>query len=151
MKLKCLHCEEEFISDYSKKLFCARCARIRKGIKDINYKLHFPLARWNESKEMREQYDKLFRESEIKLIGKGIINAKGSDAELRRCAYCGAILISQNGKYCTRCLLEGFCEIHKETGRTNGWDKKVRDVVKVSEPGWRGQKCFGGLGGAKWF
>lgn len=37
-----------------------------------------------------------------------------------RCLYCGA---NCREKYCARCTFLRFSEIHKLTGRSNGWDR----------------------------
>ena len=48
----------------------------------------------------------------------------------RRCPYCGKPA-RRDSTYCTRCLNEGFAEVHKMFGSTNGWDKKLRTRTRV--------------------
>lgn len=45
---------------------------------------------------------------------------------LGRCRYCGREVDSAFLDYCKSCVYEGFANVHKITGRTNGWDKKHR-------------------------
>lgn len=59
------------------------------------------------------------------------------------CMYCGRPTRGSNHRYCTRCLSEGFSDLHRATGKTNGWDKKAKPKVYV-ESGWRGSPCIGG-------
>lgn len=40
-----------------------------------------------------------------------------------RCLFCGRPLGTAFDEYCASCRREGFANVHKITGRTNGWDK----------------------------
>lgn len=58
-----------------------------------------------------------------------------------KCGYCG---VECSQKYCWKCKAEKYDELHKATGRTNGWDKsKKKNSVSV-ESGWRGRPVIGG-------
>lgn len=39
------------------------------------------------------------------------------------CLYCGRKTGSTAYEYCRSCIVEGYANVNKVTGRTNGWDK----------------------------
>lgn len=43
-----------------------------------------------------------------------------------QCKFCGRTTKSAAYEYCMSCIRDGFANVHKLTGRTNGWDKKHR-------------------------
>lgn len=62
-----------------------------------------------------------------------------------RCLYCGHVYGVNSSGYCVVCLRTGLDGLHKETGRTNGWDRPATAKVKVEvEGGWRGRPVAGG-------
>lgn len=64
-----------------------------------------------------------------KLIGNGV------------CPYCGR-KTSANSTYCTKCVKEGFDEVHKMFGKTNGWNQRPIRVTVIRN-GWRGRAVSG--------
>lgn len=59
----------------------------------------------------------------------------------RRCAYCGR---PARGAYCARCEKEGLDDLHRETGRTSGWDAPAKAARAPAAGGWRGRPVAGG-------
>lgn len=59
-----------------------------------------------------------------------------------RCLYCGNVYGVNSSGYCAACRSTGLDGLHKETGRTNGWDKPATVNVKVVG-GWRGRPVAG--------
>ena len=43
------------------------------------------------------------------------------------CPYCGRMT---EGRYCRNCQIEGWSEVHKMFGSTNGWDKREKEKGK---------------------
>lgn len=59
-----------------------------------------------------------------------------------RCFYCGNVYLVDSSGYCLSCRKNGLDSVHKETGRTNGWDRPATAKVKVVG-GWRGRPVAG--------
>lgn len=59
-----------------------------------------------------------------------------------RCLYCGNVWGVDSSGYCATCRHTGLDGLHKETGRTNGWDRPAHKRVAVVG-GWRGRPCAG--------
>lgn len=64
--------------------------------------------------------------------------------EARRCAYCG---LPSRGAYCARCEKAGLDDLHRETGRTSGWDAPAKASRAPAAGGWRGRPVAGGAAG----
>jgi len=58
------------------------------------------------------------------------------------CPFCGKKFHSRAEEYCRTCLEEGFNNVHKMFGSTNGWDRKARKPVEIKD-GWRGNGVVG--------
>lgn len=68
---------------------------------------------------------------------------KSGEAKNRpRCLRCGSRYSVDSSGYCATCRSKGLDSVHKETGRTNGWDRPATAKVKV-EGGWRGRPVAG--------
>ena len=62
-----------------------------------------------------------------------------------RCLYCGNVYGVNSSGYCVVCRRTGLDGLHKETGRTNGWDRPATAKAKAKvEGGWRGRPVAGG-------
>lgn len=59
-----------------------------------------------------------------------------------RCLYCGNVYGVNSSGYCATCRSTGLDGLHKETGRTNGWDRPTKGKVEVVG-GWRGRPVAG--------
>ena len=59
-----------------------------------------------------------------------------------RCLRCGSRYSVDSSGYCLTCRSKGLDNIHKETGRTNGWDMPAKVKVKAVG-GWRGRPVAG--------
>ena len=59
-----------------------------------------------------------------------------------RCLRCGSRYSVDSSGYCLSCRSTGLDRVHKETGRTNGWDRPATVKVKVVG-GWRGRPVAG--------
>lgn len=62
----------------------------------------------------------------------------------RACKFCGSCVHVGNNGYCRECVAAGFDNVHKMTGRTNGWDVKPKAKPVPVADGWRGRPCAGG-------
>lgn len=62
---------------------------------------------------------------------------EGKGKEVSRCAYCGNPIRSYTGHhgskrwepssaYCGKCRYEGLDNVHMITGKSNGWEKRLR-------------------------
>ena len=54
------------------------------------------------------------------------------------CPYCGH---TTRTAYCASCHYQGFDNVHRMFGITNGWDRRKKQNLIV--PGWRGRECVG--------
>ena len=61
-----------------------------------------------------------------------------------RCFYCGNVYLVDSSGYCATCRRTGLDGLHKETGRTNGWDKPETPPRAPIAGGWRGRPVAGG-------
>lgn len=61
-----------------------------------------------------------------------------------RCLYCGNVYGVNSSGYCATCRRTGLDGLHKETGRTNGWDKPATPPRAPIAGGWRGRPIAGG-------
>ncbi len=61
----------------------------------------------------------------------------------RACKYCGSRVHVRKSGYCAECISAGFDDLHKFTGRTNGWDAKPKAKPVPVVAGWRGRPCAG--------
>lgn len=62
------------------------------------------------------------------------------EAENRpRCRFCGNVHGVNGSGYCKPCRLAGLDDLHKATGRTNGWDRPAKPPRVAVEGGWRGR------------
>ena len=74
---------------------------------------------------------------------KAVEARKGREATIRpRCLYCGNVYGVNSSGYCATCRNAGLDCLHKETGRTNGWDRPPKGKVEVVG-GWRGRPVAG--------
>ena len=68
---------------------------------------------------------------------------KSCEAKNRpRCLRCGSRYSVDSSGYCLSCRSNGLDSVHKETGRTNGWDRPAKVKVKAVG-GWRGRPVAG--------
>ena len=69
---------------------------------------------------------------------------KRCEAENRpRCLRCGSRYSVDSSGYCATCRSTGLDSVHKETGRTNGWDKPETPPRAPIAGGWRGRPVAG--------
>lgn len=77
-------------------------------------------------------------------VRKAVEARRRAEAENRpRCLYCGNVYGVNSSGYCVMCRRTGLDGLHKETGRTNGWDRPTKGKVEVVG-GWRGRPVAGG-------
>lgn len=120
---KCIDCGVEFFAKKKSSVRCPSCQKKRE-------------------KELRKKSKAASRERKMIARTTKFI-PKGDQDESLRCPYCGAY--TDDGDYCDECIEQGFNELHKMFGSTNGWDKPPKTHQKVEiEPGWRGNKVIGG-------
>ena len=61
-----------------------------------------------------------------------------------RCPYCGNVWGLDRSGYCAACRRTGLDSLHRETGRTNGWDRPAPPQrAHVAVGGWRGRPIAG--------
>lgn len=74
---------------------------------------------------------------------KSVEARRSGEAAIRpRCFYCGNVYGVNSSGYCATCRNAGLDFLHKETGRTNGWDRPKKGKVDVVG-GWRGRPVAG--------
>lgn len=95
--------------------------------------------RIKKGKLARENY-RAYVEVEARKAAKA---RKSGEAKNRpRCFYCGNVYLVDSSGYCLTCRKNGLDSVHKETGRTNGWDRPATVKVKAVG-GWRGRPVAG--------
>ncbi len=67
---------------------------------------------------------------------------KREKAARPQCKFCGKVHGVDVTGFCIRCRAEGFDDVYRETGRSNGWDRKKTEKGPV-EGGWRGRPMAG--------
>lgn len=116
-KYVCMHCGETFETAGTRVKYCKVCAFVRNRIMS-RFKV-----RYGSVKAARARIDRAFAEYKITEADREIVRRRSSAVvDPHPCLYCGR-LVTTGGDYCKRCLREGYCYLHSETGRTNGWDK----------------------------
>ncbi len=117
---RCVDCGADLSGCHGRTQRCASCAK--KHLRQIQ----------RQSRKRVREREKERREA------KSVI-----DEPLSRCHYCGRD--AEGRDYCVECVREGFDEVHKMFGFTNGWDRKVKPKVEVKD-GNRGVLPGGNLG-----
>lgn len=105
---KCVDCGADLSGRHHRTQRCASCAK--KHLRQIQ----------RQSRKRERQMEKVLRKAEAE-----------SGGPSSRCLYCGQE--SRGADYCRFCVREGFNEVHKMFGFTNGWDKKVKPKVEVKD------------------
>ena len=123
------------VRNFSKKTFtCAKC-----GKEFIAMRKHELCPVCNAEK--RKAYQKSYVRKENR--GKPVVakpEAKKPDKKPPKpCKFCGKM--TTQGDFCRNCQSEGFDNVYRFTGHSNGWDKKFTKA-KI-EFGWRGRACVG--------
>ena len=132
-KMKCSIC-----GDYFEALKrCAKhCEACRAAIRRAEGHAHY---RVRAGKLAREDY-RAAVEAEVRADVEE--RRRRAKANRPRCFYCGNVYLVDSSGYCLTCRSNGLDSVHKETGRTNGWDRPAK--VKVEAVGgWRGRPVAG--------
>ena len=132
-KVKCSIC-----GDYFEALKrCAKhCEACREAIKLADRHAQY---RIKKGKLAREDY-RAYVEAEAREAAEA---RKSGEAKNRpRCLRCGSRYSVDSSGYCATCRSTGLASVHKETGRTNGWDRPATAKVKAVG-GWRGRPVAG--------
>jgi len=130
----CSVCGASFEAHAKTFLVCVKCRpRYNIAYNRLNYKAH------------KEGLPSPTR-AEVAALAKTITPRKRKPKRVVRgghpCPFCGKPTRRQ---YCYECTREGYDNIHRTTGRTNGWNTRRGDAPKVKVAGgWRGQPCAGG-------
>ena len=132
-KTTCDFCGAAFAARRGNAKHCEACnAAIRRAACHAQYRIR-------TGKLAREDY-RAAVEAEVRAA---VEERKRKAAAGRpRCPYCGNAYGLDRSGYCAACRRTGLDGLHKETGRTNGWDKPARAKVAV-EGGWRGRPVAG--------
>ena len=135
-KEKCDFCGAPFEARRKNAKHCAACnAAIRRAEGHAQYRL-------KTGKLAREDY-RAAVEAEVRADAEE--RRRRAAANRPRCLYCGNVYGVNSSGYCVMCRRTGLDSLHKETGRTNGWDRPAIVRVKVEvEGGWRGRPIAGG-------
>lgn len=133
-KMKCRICGAPFEALKRNVWHCEACrAAIRRAKGHAQYRL-------KTGKLAREDY-RAAVEAEVRADVEE--RRRRAAANRPRCLYCGNVYLVNSSGYCVVCRRTGLDGLHKETGRTNGWDRPATAKVKV-EGGWRGRPVAGG-------
>ena len=137
-KAKCDFCGAPFEARRKNAKHCAACnAAIRRAEGHAQYRVR-------AGKLAREGY-RAAVEAEVR---KAVEARRRAEAENRpRCLYCGNVYGVNSSGYCVMCRRTGLDSLHKETGRTNGWDKPATPPRAPIAGGWRGRPIAGGWRG----
>lgn len=134
-RMKCHICGDYFEALKRCAKHCEACrAAIRRADSHAQYRI-------KTGKISREDY-RAYVEAEAR---KEAGARKRCEAENRpRCLRCGSRYRVDSSGYCATCRSTGLDGLHKETGRTNGWDKPATPPRAPIAGGWRGRPVAGG-------
>ena len=132
-KMKCRICGAPF---EALKRFAKHCEACREAIKIADRHAQY---RIKKGKLAREDYRAAI-EAEVRADVEE--RRRRAKANRQRCFYCGNVYLVDSSGYCLSCRRNGLDSVHKETGRTNGWDRPAKVKVKVVG-GWRGRPVAG--------
>lgn len=132
-KAKCDFCGAPLESKQKNAKHCAACnAALRRANGHAQYRVRIGML-------SKDGY-RAAVEAEVR---KAVEARKGREAAIRpRCLYCGNVYGVNSSGYCATCRNAGLDCLHKETGRTNGWDRPPKVKVDVVG-GWRGRPVAG--------
>ena len=132
-KAKCDFCGAPFEARRKNAKHCAACnSAIRRAYSHAQYRL-------KTGKLAREDYCAAV-EAEVRADVEE--RRRRAKANRPRCFYCGNVYLVDSSGYCAACRRTGLDGLHKETGRTNGWDRPATVKVKAVG-GWRGRPVAG--------
>ena len=132
-KAKCDFCGAPFEARRNNAKHCDACrAALKLADRHAQYRM-------KTGKLAREDYCAAV-EAEMH---KSVEARRSGEAAIRpRCFYCGNVYGVNSSGYCATCRNAGLDFLHKETGRTNGWDRPKKGKVDVVG-GWRGRPVAG--------
>lgn len=134
-KAKCDFCGAPFEARRKNAKHCAACnAAIRRAEGHAQYRVR-------AGKLAREGY-RAAVEAEVRADVEE--RRRRAAANRPRCLYCGNVYGVNSSGYCVMCRRTGLDSLHKETGRTNGWDKPATPPRAPIAGGWRGRPITGG-------
>ncbi len=132
-KMKCRICGDDFAALKRNAWHCEACrAAIRRAEGHAHYRM-------KSGKISREGY-RAAVEAEVRADVEE--RRRRAAANRPRCLYCGNVYLVNSSGYCATCRSTGLDGLHKETGRTNGWDRPPKGKVEVVG-GWRGRPVAG--------
>ena len=132
-RMKCRVCGDYFEALKRNAKHCAACnAAIRRAEGHAQYRVR-------AGKLAREDY-RAAVEAEVRADVEE--RRRRAKANRPRCFYCGNVYLIDSSGYCATCRSTGLDGLHKETGRTNGWDRPATVKVKAVG-GWRGRPVAG--------
>ena len=132
-KMKCRICGDDFAALKRNARHCAACmAALKRADSHAQYRL-------KTGKLAREDYCAAV-EAEVRADVEE--RRRRAAANRPRCLYCGNVYGVNSSGYCATCRSTGLDGLHKETGRTNGWDRPPKGKVEVVG-GWRGRPVAG--------
>ena len=132
-KMKCSICGDYFEALKRCAKHCEACRHaIMLAERHAQYRI-------KKGKLAREDY-RAYVEAEAREAAEA--RKSGEAKKRKRCLYCGHVYLGDSAGYCLSCRRNGLDSVHKETGRTNGWDRPATAKVKVVG-GWRGRPVAG--------
>ena len=132
-KVKCRVCGDYFEALKRSAKHCEACRHaIMLAERHAQYRI-------KNGKLAREDY-RAYIEAEAREAAEE--RRRRAKANRPRCFYCGNVYLVDSSGYCLTCRKKGLDSVHKETGRTNGWDRPATVKVEVVG-GWRGRRVAG--------
>ena len=134
-KAKCDFCGATFEAKLKNANHCAACnAAIRRAYSHAHYRL-------KTGKLAKDGY-RAAVEAEVRADVEE--RRRRAAANRPRCLFCGNVYGVNSSGYCATCRNKGLDGLHKETGRTNGWDRPETPPRAPIAGGWRGRPVAGG-------
>lgn len=124
---KCPKCGKAYLMKSGAAKLCPDCAKARIKAQQAMY---YERKRAAKLERIRAKSDRICEKNHP---------SNPETGKKHPCPYCGHMT---KRVYCASCHFQGFDNVHRMFGITNGWDRKAAKRVPVVS-GWRGRECVG--------